>query len=120
MEAKKKRIVFLLLHLLIMFNATGGIFSKKAGMSPLFSKAFFLNFIGVFCVLAVYAVCWQQLLKRLPLTVAMANKAASVIWGIVLGYLVFHEHITIYNVIGAVIIIVGIVMFVRAEEEENV
>lgn len=120
METKKSGLNYLLLHLLFMFNATGGIFSKRAGMAPFLSKEFLINFMGIFCVMAIYAICWQQLLKKVPLTVAMANKSASVIWGIILGFLVFHEHITICNVIGAVIIIAGIVMFVKAEEEENV
>ena len=119
MGNKSNGIVYLLLHLLFMFNATGGIFSKRAGMSELFSKTFFLNYAGVFVVMMIYAVCWQQLLKKIPLTVAMANKSASVIWGIVLGALVFHESITLFNIIGAVIIITGIVLFVKADEEGN-
>lgn len=119
MQSKGTGIDYLLLHLLFMFNATGGIFSKRAGMAPLFSKTFFINYMGIFAVMVVYAICWQQLLKRIPLTVAMANKSATVIWGIVLGALVFHETITIWNIVGACIIIIGILMFVRTEQEEQ-
>ena len=53
----------------------------------------------------------------LPLTTAYANKAVTVVWGILLGLAVFGEAVTPRRVIGAVIIICGIVLFVRADNE---
>ena len=67
--------------------------------------------------LVVYAVGWQQVIKHLPLTTAYANKAVTVVWGILLGLAVFGEAVTPRQVIGAVIIICGIVLFVRADNE---
>lgn len=29
----------------------------------------------------VYAIVWQQIIKRLPLTAAHANKAVTIVWG---------------------------------------
>ena len=48
---------------------------------------------------------------------AYANKAVTVVWGILLGLAVFGEAVTPRQVIGAVIIICGIVLFVRADNE---
>ena len=62
-------------------------------------------------------VGWQQVIKHLPLTIAYANKAVTVVWGILLGLAVFGEAVTPRQVIGAVIIICGIVLFVRADNE---
>ena len=67
--------------------------------------------------LVVYAFGWQQVIKHLPLTTAYANKAITVVWGILLGFLLFGESITLRQFIGAAVIIVGIVLFVRADNE---
>ena len=64
-----------------------------------------------------YAFGWQQVIKHLPLTTAYANKAITVVWGILLGFLLFGESITLRQFIGAAVIIVGIVLFVRADNE---
>ena len=64
-------------------------------------------------------VGWQQVIKHLPLTTAYANKAVTVVWGILLGLAVFGEAVTLRQVIGAAIIICGIVLFVRADNENR-
>ena len=35
--------------------------------------------------LVTYAAGWQQVIKHLPLTTAYANKAVTVVWGILAG-----------------------------------
>ena len=84
-------------------------------------------FLLLHVILGVYAgssVCsklaaQQQVIKHLPLTTAYANKAVTVVWGILLGMAVFGEAVTPRQVVGAVIIIAGIVLFVRADNEEG-
>ena len=39
--------------------------------------------------LGIYAVVWQQIIKHLPLTTAYANKAVTIVWGILWGSLFF-------------------------------
>ena len=70
-------------------------------------------------MLAFYAVGWQQIIKRLPLTTAFANKAVTVVWGMVWGLLFFHESITIGKVIGAVLVIIGVVVYSYADREDE-
>lgn len=111
---------YLALHLILMFYAMGGIFSKQASGFPFLSLEYLKNYVIVLAILAVYAFFWQKILKRLPLTVAMANKSVTVIWGIIFGYLFFNEKITIWNVIGAGIIIFGICLVVRADKEQEI
>ena len=62
---------------------------------------------------------WQKILKKLPLTVAMANKSVTIIWGIIYGYLVFHEKVTVFNLAGALIIIFGIYLVVGADTDKQ-
>lgn len=67
-------------------------------------------------ILAVYAVVWQQLIKKFDISVAYANKAMGLLWSIVWAILIFNETITIKNVIGVVIVIVGTII-VNSEDE---
>lgn len=104
------------LHLLLMLYSLGGIFSKLAGKYDLFSFEFLLFYGLVLLDLVIYAVLWQQILKKMPLITAFANKAVTVIWGLVWGALVFGESITSQKLLGAAIIIAGIVMVVKSDE----
>ena len=78
----------------------------------------FLALNSVYFLLGFYAIGWQQIIKRLPLTTAFANKAVTVVWGIIWGAVFFHESITVGKVIGAALVIVGVVIYARADEGE--
>ena len=64
----------------------------------------------------LYAIFWQQIIKKLPLVTAYANKAVTVVWGIVWGILYFNEKITFMKIIGAIIIIIGVYIVVSSGE----
>ena len=70
-------------------------------------------------ILGIYAIIWQQILKKLPLSVAFANKGAVIIWGMLWGTLIFNEKITIGMIIGSIIIIAGIVVMMTGEKEND-
>lgn len=106
---------FLLLHLILGVYAASSVCSKLAAQQPFLSVGFILLYGGMLAALVVYAFGWQQVIKHLPLTTAYANKAITVVWGILLGFLLFGESITLRQFIGAAVIIVGIVLFVRAD-----
>jgi len=114
----KKFSMFLPLHLLLMVYSTSGIFSKTAATAPFLSLKFCLCYGAIIGLLGIYAIGWQQIIKRMPLTTAFANKAVTVVWGIVWGVLFFKEQITIGKVIGAALVILGVVLFAGADEEE--
>ena len=108
---------FLLLHLILGVYASSSVCSKLAAQQPFLSVGFILLYGGMLTALVVYAFGWQQVINHLPLTTAYANKAITVVWGILLGFLLFGESITLRQFIGAAVIIVGIVLFVRADNE---
>lgn len=112
---KKKAGLFLVLHLSILVSSLSGICSKMAARQDTL-PAFLFWYGGVLLIMAVYAVVWQQILKKMPLTVAYANKPVSLIWGMIWGSLIFHEKITWNMVIGAAVIFSGIWMVVTADE----
>lgn len=90
-----------------IYSATG-IFSKRASQFPPLSLSYIANFSGVLLLLGVYAVMWQIILKRFPLTVAFMWKSVGLIFGLFYSWLFFHEEITMNNIMGIAIIIVGL------------
>ena len=106
---------YLLVHLILFVYALGSICSKTAAQKPLFSLPFFFFYGLVLLNLAVYAVLWQQVLKMLPLHVAFANKAVTVLWGILFGALFFHETVTPKMLIGAALVMIGVVLSASLE-----
>ena len=106
-----KKKYFIYLHILLVLYSLSAVFSKLASVEPFLSFKFCMFYGMVFFLLALYALCWQQIIKHLPLTVAYANKAITVVWGILWGMLIFGEKLTSGKVIGAVFVICGIVLY---------
>lgn len=114
MNKEKVKIIFFL-HILLMMFSLSGICSKLASKEQFLSFRFCLCYGGVIFILGIYAICWQQIIKRLPLTLAYANKAITVVWGIIWGAVFFHEGITIGKIIGAILVISGVVLYATTE-----
>lgn len=110
---------YLLLHTLLIFYSLGGILSKTASGKPFLSLDFILLYGGMLLILGVYAICWQQLIKKIPLNVAYANKAVTLIWGMIWGAAVFKEQITLSNIIGAAVVLAGVILMVSGGEKKN-
>lgn len=108
---KEKAIAVVALHLILIIYSISGILSKSAANVQFLSLEFCLYYTGIIAILGVYAVVWQQIIKRLPLTVAFANKAVTVVWGIIWGIIFFNEVVTIGQLMGAGVIIAGIVLY---------
>lgn len=110
-DFKARRLIAL--HLLFALYSLAGVLSKlAAGHAPL-SLPFLLLYGGMLAVLLAYAVCWQQALKRLPLSVAYCNKAVTVAWGLFWGALLFGEAVSAKKLAGVLIVSAG-VFFVTA------
>ncbi len=58
-------------------------------------------------VLGVYAILWQQIIKRIDISTAYANRALAIFWSTLWAVLFFKESISLFNIIGIVIIVVG-------------
>lgn len=84
------------------------VLSKYAARSGLFTMRFFL-FLGLMLLaLCIYALVWQQLIKRIPLSTAYPFKGVVVVYNLVWATLLFGERITLANVLGSVLILAGI------------
>ena len=115
----KNTKTILALNVLLMFFSLGGIFSKLASKQPFLSLKFILCYGALLFIMFVYAIGWQQVIKRLPLTMAYANRAVTIVWGIIWGLLFFNEKLNLGKIIGAVIVIAGVLLYVTESEEKE-
>ena len=91
--------------------------SKIASGKKILSGEFCLYYGFIIILLGFYAIGWQQIIKRLPLTLAYSNRAVTVIWGMIWGFFFFGEKVTIGKVIGAALVVFGVVLYTKADQE---
>ncbi|MCI5620525.1 MAG: transporter [Lachnospiraceae bacterium] len=118
MKKGNLKILFLL-HIMLMIYSMSSICSKKAAGTEFLSLEFCLYYGAIIALLGFYAIGWQQIIKRLPLTTAFANKAVTVVWGIIWGALFFSEPITVGKVVGAILVVAGVVLYAYADAEDK-
>lgn len=118
MNGQRIKTLFLL-HLLLAVYSTNGIFSKLAAGQPFLSPRFCLYYSVIVILLGGYALAWQQIIKRMPLTIAFSNKAVTVVWGMVWGAIWFQEQITLGKVLGGALVVLGVVIFAWADKADQ-
>lgn len=116
---KNSKLIYLFLHILLCVFSLSGVCSKYASGKAFLSLEFCLFYGGVIAVLCIYAICWQQIIKRMPLSLAYANKAVTVIWGMIWGILFFKEQIKPQRIIGAVVVVVGVILYSMENRHER-
>ena len=92
------------------------LLTKYASQQEFMSWNYMLGLIGAIGVMGLYAILWQQVLKRVELSMAYMFKGTSIVFVMLLAYILFGEQITWNNIIGAIIIISGIVLFAHSAE----
>ena len=119
MDNKKKKFdikTYAVLHFILLLYSFVGVFMKLAFKND-FMSFYFLLFAGLAVLfLGIYALLWQQVLKKLPLTVAFTNKAICIAWGMLWGALFLVFYITWYKIVGSLIVFAGVVLVVSNNE----
>ncbi len=106
--AKKQVQAVLYLQGIIIVYTFSGVFGKLATRGHAFmSPEFLLWVFADILVLGIYALLWQQALKRFDLHVAYANRSMATVWGLVWAAVVFGEQVTPMNVAGTACILAG-------------
>ena len=116
---KGKYKILILLHLLLAGYSLSTVFIKMSGNYDFLTFGFIVCYGLALLCMFLYAIFWQQIIKKLPLTLAFANKAVTLVWGIVYGALFFSEKINIGKLVGAAIVMAGVIMYVLAESEDS-
>jgi len=106
----KKRISFKLLLIMqaaVCLYTLSGIAAKLASGYEFLSMGFILCYGGEIVILGVYAIIWQQIIKRVDISVAYANRAMAIFWSMLWAFFLFQEQISLRNMIGVVLIFIG-------------
>ena len=115
----KSKKAILSLHVLLLLYSLCSVCSKFASGEAFLSFRFCLFYGASLTILAIYALAWQQILKKLPLTLAYANKAVGLIWNLIWGLLLFHEVLTWKKLLSVLCIMGGIILFSMADTKEG-
>lgn len=100
----------ILLQLIVIIYTLSGVAAKYASNYDFLSVRFILFYGVEIAILGIYAILWQQIIKRFDLSIAYANRAMALLWSMVWAILFFHENVTLKNIIGVVIVIAGTII----------
>lgn len=110
---------FIVLQIALFIVSLGGVCSKMAARQVFMSPAF-IGFYGLLLfILFGYAIVWQQVLKRISLTVAYASKGIGIVYGILWGILIFDEKIRWNMILGAILVLIGVYCYIAEEMRED-
>lgn len=110
---------YIALYVMVFIYSLGGICSKLAASKKFlsFEWAFFYGLLLL--SLAIYAVTWQQILKKIPLNTAYTVKSLGLIWTMLWGVLIFHEKLNFMHLISAVLIIAGVILMTTSGRQQE-
>ena len=74
---------------------------------------------SIFALLFLYAFIWQQLIKGKPLFVVYANKAMTILWSQMFAVLVFKETLHLNNIIGMIVILIGVFIINQPRKDKE-
>lgn len=111
-EAVKKATLkdLLILQIIVVIYTLSGVASKFAAGYTFLSLGFVLCYGLEILILGVYAILWQQIIKRFDLSIAYANRSVALLWSMIWAVMLFHETITVKNMIGVAIVITGTIL----------
>ena len=112
--SKRRNIVILAVVAVFMESLTSPCL-KLGGRYPFMSPGYIAWFCLAVLILGFYAVCWQLILEKLPLTTAYLRRGFSYILIFVWATLIFHETITWKQILGIIVISIGMVISISDE-----
>lgn len=111
-----KQIV--LLQAIIIIYTISSIMAKFASGGETIERI--ILFFGLnLLFLGIYAICWQQMIKIFPLSVAYANRAMALLWSAVWAKIIFGENISGRQMLGIGLVIVGTLIINTEKQEEK-
>lgn len=110
MKKKVTLLDIIFLQIVILIYTGSSIAAKVASGAPIFSLKFIVCYGIEIIILGVYAVLWQQIIKKFELSIAYANRAMVLVWSLVWAIVIFHDQITVQNLLGIGLVVVGTVI----------
>ena len=103
---------YIQLHLNILLFSLTSVFSKFAPIQynrhGLSSPLLYLFLFLMVANCGIYAITWQQVIKKFSLSTAYANKSVYLLWSQIWAVVIFHENLSIQNIIGILVVLFGV------------
>lgn len=118
----KKKITWkniIILQAVIIIYTVSSVVAKFATGKELFSFSFFLFYGIEIMVLGVYALLWQQMIKKFDLSIAYANRAMALLWSALWAVILFKDSLSVKQIIGILIVIAGTIV-VNSDKKQEV
>lgn len=100
----------IILQAIIAIYCCSTVAAKFASGQDFLSFQFFLFYGIEIAILGIYAILWQQIIKKIDISIAYANRSMGLLWSVVYAILFFHEEITIKNIIGVIVVMIGTII----------
>ena len=108
-----KTVQYIVLVLVYLFYARISVIMKYTGLQQPLTIEWCVGFVLLVVTLGVYAIAWQQILKRIELGVAYMFKGLSLFFIMLLLALCYGEPITPMKLLSTGIIVMGIVVYAK-------
>ncbi|MBQ9065172.1 MAG: EamA family transporter [Blautia sp.] len=105
---------YIQLHLNILLFSLTSVFSKAASVQ--FNRGGLSNpllyvFLGLMVLnCGIYAICWQMVIKKFPLSTAYAHRSVYLVWSQIWAVIIFKETLTWKNILGMLIVVIGVLV----------
>ena len=109
----------LLLQLSVFVYSFSMVAARLASGNDFLSPGYILFFGLEIVILGIYAILWQQVIKRFDLSIAYINKSVTLLWSMLWNYLIFSQGITIRKVLGVLIVMAGVVFMNLGEGSDD-
>lgn len=103
-------INIVLLQVVVIIYTLTSIVGRKAAGTEILSLQFILFYGLDIVILGIYAICWQQMIKKFDLSVAYANRAMAILWTAVWARFIFKDTIGLKQLIGIMVVMIGTVV----------
>lgn len=113
MKPTIKNYVFL--HVAFLIYSIIMVYMKWASQFPIASISFFIAYFGLVVLLFGYAILWQQVIKNFEISRAYSHRGIIILWSMLWSVFLFGDTIQWNHILGAAIIIVGIVVVTKDE-----
>ena len=110
---------YIILILAVGIYSSVGIFMRLAAAHPFLSGIYIAFVACAVAVLGLYAVIWQQILGRMNLGLAFVFRGLGILFTLLICHFVFSETITMNNMVGAGLIVMGIILFAWMDKKDK-
>lgn len=102
----------MLFSLTSVFSKAASVYYNKEG---LWSPRVFLFLFLMVANCGVYALLWQKVIKHFELNVVYANREIYMVWSQIWAVTIFGENLSVSNIVGLLMVMIGVLMVVTHE-----